>query len=564
MTASGQAAAEAGGAADPPTERITPPDTSAADGSRRSLLRDGRTMALASLVSRLTGFARQVALAGTLGFAVVNDSYTVANTLPNIVYELLLGGVLSSVMVPVLVRSQTEDADGGEAFTQKLLTVATAVLVLATGLAMLCAPLLTTLYLGGATHTRASPALTTALAVLLLPEIIFYGLGALFGAILNTRGVFGPFAWAPVLNNVVMFAVLAVYAAMPGSITLDPVRMSQPKLLVLGLGTTLGIVVQALVLLPSMRRAGMGFRPRWGWDPRLRDAGGLALWVVGYVLVGQVGYVVTTRVASHADAGTISTYSTAWLLLQVPYGVLGVSLLTALLPRMSRAAAQGRIGDLVRDLSLGSRYTTIALVPITVLIMLFGTTIGMALFSIGKTSGAEAHRLGATLAVSAFGLVPYAVTMLQLRVFNATKDARTPTLIQVIMVLAKIPLCYLCPALLPPHEVVLGLAVANSASFVVGAIVGQVWLRHRLGRLRTSEVMVTFGKTAVASSIGGLAGVGMVTLLNHLLGDTLGGKAQSWLGLVAGTLVALVVTLVAMRLVRLGELAPLWRRLARR
>jgi putative peptidoglycan lipid II flippase len=535
-----------------------------APAPKESLLRAGGTMALASLVSRLTGFARQLALVGTLGLAVVNDSYTVANTLPNIVYELLLGGVLSSVMVPLLIRAQHEDADGGEAYTQKLLTVATAVLVLATVLAMLGAPLLTALYLGGGNNGQANPALATALALLLLPEIVFYGLGALFGAVLNTRGVFGPFAWAPVLNNVVMLAVLATYALMPGEISLDPVRMSDPKLLVLGLGTTLGIMLQALVLLPSMRRAGLTWRPRWGWDSRLRDAGGLALWVVGYVLVGQAGYIVTTRIAAQSDAGSVSTYSNAWLLLQVPYGVLGVSLLTALLPRMSRAAAKGKLGELINDLSLGIRYSTITLLPVTVLITLFGTTIGVALFSIGKTSGGEAARLGTTLAVSAFGLLPYAIAMLQLRVFYAMKDARAPTLIQLVMVAAKIPLSLACPMLLGPSQVVLGLAVANSASFVVGAAVGQVWLHHRLGGLGTGEVLITFGKTAVASSLGGLAGAGLAMVLRSELLEQLGPQAEAWVVLIGGTVTALLVTLIVMRLVRLTELGPLWRRLARR
>lgn len=531
--------------------------------ARGSLLRASRVMALASMISRLTGFARQIAIAAALGLAVVNDSYTVANTLPNIVYELLLGGVLSSVMVPVLVRSQHEDADGGSEFTQKLLTMATTVLVVATGLAMLSAPLLTTLYLGGGDHSKANPALTTALAVLLLPEIIFYGLGALFGAILNTKGVFGPFAWAPVLNNVVVIGVLGGYSWLKLTVDEADVRFSDPALLLLGLGTTAGIVLQAMILLPSMRRAGVSFRPRWGWDPRLRDAGGLALWVVGYVLIGQLGYIVITRVAAR-DPGSIATYSNAWLLLQVPYGVLGVSLLTALLPRMSRAAAQNRFGDLIKDLSLGSRYSTVALLPITVMIMLFGTYVGVALFSIGKVTGAEATRLGATLAVSAFGLLPYALTMLQLRVFNAMKDARTPTIIQVLMVAVKIPLSYLCPLLLPSHQVVLGLAAANSASFVLGAVVGQVWLRHRLGWLGTAQMMITFGKTAVASSLGGLAGLGVVFALRPLLAGELGMAGQAWIVLVAGSLAALVVTLAAAWAIRLEELRPLWRRLAPR
>jgi len=537
--------------------------SSSTSAPRTSLVRDSGSMALASLVSRITGFVRQLALAAALGLSVLNDSYTVANTLPNIVYELLLGGVLSSVMVPLLVRAQTEDPDGGAAYTQKLLTVATGVMVLATVLAMAAAPLLTWLYLGGASHSAASPKLATAFAVLLLPEIIFYGLGALFGAILNSRGVFAPFAWAPVLNNVVMLGVIGIYLLMPGEINLYPIKLTDPKLLVLGLGTTLGIAMQALVLVPSLRRSGVQWRPRWGWDRRLVEAGGLYAWVVGYVLIGQAGYIVTTRVAA-PFAGSVSTYANAWLLLQVPYGVLGVSLLTALLPRMSRSAAAGRIGEVIRDLSLGSRYSTVALLPVTVLITLFGTSVGVALFSLGRTSEAGASRLGATLAVSAFGLLPYALGMLQLRVFYAMKDARTPTLIQLAMVVLKIPLLLLCPVLLPAGDVVLGLAVANSASFVVGAVLGQVWLRHRLGPLDTSAMAVTFGKTAVASTFGGLAGAGLVLWVRGPVGEALGAVAQAWVVLGAGTVTALVVTVIAMRVVRLAELDPIWHHLARR
>jgi putative peptidoglycan lipid II flippase len=528
-----------------------------------SLARASGSMALASLVSRITGFIRQLALAAALGLTVLNDSYTVANTLPNIVYELLLGGVLSSVMVPLLVRAQTEDADGGDTYIQKLLTVSTAVLVLATALAMAIAPHLIMLYLGADPHSAANPKLATAFALLVLPEIVFYGLGALFGAILNSRGVFAPFAWAPVLNNVVMLGVIGAYVLMPGEIDLSSVTLTDPKLLVLGLGTTLGIAVQALVLLPSMRKVGVRWRPRWGWDRRLVEAGGLYAWVAGYVVIGQVGYIVTTRVAA-PFAGSVATYTNAWLLLQVPYGVLGVSLLTALLPRMSRSAASGRIRELIDDLSLGSRYSVVTLLPVTVLVTLFGTSVGVALFSVGRTSEAGASRLGATLAVSAFGLLPYALCMLQLRVFYALKDARTPTLIQLVMVLVKVPLLLLCPVLLRPADVVLGLAAANSASFLVGAVVGQLWLRYRLGPLDTSALAVTFGKTAVASTFGGLVGAGLVLWVRAPLDARFGPVAQAWIELGVGTASVLLVTLAAMRLVRLAELDPLWRREARR
>lgn len=529
---------------------------------RQSLGRSTGLVAVASLASRLTGFVRQLAVVGVLGFAILNDSYTISNTLPNIVYELLLGGVLTSVMIPLLVRAQTEDADGGEAYTRRLITLTVVALLVATAVAMVAAPLLTRLYIGGDGSGTADPALATALAYLLLPQIFFYGLGALLGAVLNSRGGFGAFAWAPVLNNVVVLVVLGVYALMPGEISLDPVRMGDPKLLVLGLGTTLGIAAQAFVLIPAVRRAGFRYRPMWGWDPRLTRAGGLVVWVVAYVLIGQAGYVLTSRVATAAQAGSFAVYSNTWLLLQVPYGVLGVSLLTALMPRMSRAAAEGRTADVVADLSLGSRLSAVFLVPISVLLTVFGTPVGVALFGLRAANLDGASQLGTALAVSAFGLLPYAITMLQLRVFYALTDSRTPTLIQLFTVAVKIPLLLLCPVLLPPDDVVLGLAAANSASFVAGAVLGQLLLRRRLGRVPTGEVLSTVGRTLVASLVAVFAAFGVVTLLTGVL-DGLSPLGRAWATLAVTLVVALPLCMVGLRLVRVRELDPLIRRLER-
>jgi putative peptidoglycan lipid II flippase len=528
----------------------------------RSLGRSTSLVAVASLASRLTGFVRQVVLFSVLGATVLNDSYTVSNTLPNIVYELLLGGVLTSVMIPLLVRAQSDDADGGEAYTRRLLTLTTVALLVATVVAMAAAPLLTRLYLGSQESTTANPELATALAYLLLPQIFFYGLGALLGAVLNSRGGFGAFAWAPVLNNVVMLLVLGVYVLVPGEISLDPVRMGDAKLLVLGLGTTLGIVVQALVLLPAVRRSGFRYRPLWGWDPRLTAAGGLVVWVVAYVLIGQAGYIITSRVASSSDAGAFSIYSNAWLLLQVPYGVLGVSLLTALMPRMSRAAAEGRTADVVSDLSLGSRLSAVFLVPISVLLTVFGTPVGVALFGLRSANLDGASLLGTTLAVSAFGLLPYAITMLQLRVFYALTDSRTPTLIQLFTVVVKIPLLLLCPVLLPQGDVVLGLAAANSFSFVAGAVLGQVLLRRKLGRIFTGEVLSIVGRTLAAALVAVLIAYGAVTLLTGPLGG-LAPLTQAWTRLAVTLVVALPLTIVGLRLARVREVDPLVRRLER-
>ncbi|MDF3049664.1 MAG: rane protein [Pseudonocardia sp.] len=524
-----------------------------------SLARAGGIMAAGTLVSRVTGFLRQLALVSVLGLGVVNDSYTVANTLPNIVYELLLGGVLTSIMVPLLVRAQTDDPDGGEAYTRRLLTVAGAALVLATLVAMATAPLLTRLYLGDG-DGPANPDLATAFAWLLLPQIFFYGLGALLGALLNTRGVFGPFAWAPVLNNVVVIAVLAVYAAMPGPLSLDPVRMGEPKLLVLGLGTTLGIAVQALVLIPAVRRTGFRYRPLWGWDRRLGDAGGLALWVVAYVLIGQVGYIVTTRVAADAAPGSVAIYANAWLLLQVPYGVLGVSLLTALMPRMSRAAAEGRTTDVVADLALGIRLSAVVLLPVSVLLTLFGTELGVALFSLGAgAADGGSARLGATLAASAFGLLPFAVVMLQLRVFYALTDSRTPTLLQLLIVGVKVPLLLAAPLVLPPDRVVLGLAAANASAFVVGAVAGQVVLHRRLGRLGTGTVLRAVLRLAVAAAFAGALALGVVLLLRPAVPD-LGPIARAWIELGVAAAVGGPAVVGAMLALRVPEITTLGQR----
>jgi putative peptidoglycan lipid II flippase len=518
-----------------------------------SLGRSSSLMALGSLASRITGFLRQVALFTVLGATVLNDSYTLSNTLPNIVYELLIGGALSSMMIPLLVRAQREDPDGGEAYTRKLITLAGTALLLATAAGMLAAPLLTRLYLGGQTSSTADPQLATTLAYMLLPQIFFYGLGALLGAVLNSRGSFGAFGWAPVLNNVVVLAVVGVYLLVP----------ADARLLVLGVGTTLGIAAQTLVLLPAARRVGFRYRPQWGWDPRLTTAASLGAWAVVYVLIGQAGLIVTTRVATASDGGAFAIYTNAWLLLQVPYGVLGVSLLTALMPRMSRAAAEGRTGDVAADLGLGGKLASVLLVPISVLLTVFGTPVGVALFGLRAGNLDGAARLGAALAVSAFGLLPFAFTMLQARVFYALTAHRTATLVQLCVVATKIPLMLACPLLLAPEDVVLGLAAANSAAFVVGAVLGQLLLRRRLGRVPTGVVLSTAGRTLLAAAAGMLLAAGVVALLAAGPLATMAPLARAWAELGVAVVLGGPVTVLVMRLIGVREVGVVLKRLER-
>ncbi|HVW42407.1 MAG TPA: murein biosynthesis integral membrane protein MurJ, partial [Amycolatopsis sp.] len=499
-----------------------------------SIAKSSGKMAIASLVSRITGFLWKIMLVWAVGTGVENDSFNIANTLPNIVFELLLGGVLSSVVVPLMVRSQ-DDADGGAAYTQRMLTVGLSVLLVGTVIAVFAAPALTSLYMeqGG----NANSELTNAFARLLLPEIFFYGVFALLSAILNAKHIFGPTAWAPVMNNIVVVLTLAIFMLVPGKISTNPVSMSDPKLLVLGIGVTFGIVVQAVLLVPPLLRTGFRFKWRWGIDKRMKEFGGLALWILGYVAISQIGLTINTRVLTSGDPGGVTIYSNAWLLFQLPYGVIGVSLLTAIMPRLSRNAADGDTRKVVADLSYASRISTVMLVPIAAVMTVVGQSIGVALFSGGANSATEAGRLGEALAISAFGLLPYALVMLQLRVFYAMKDARTPTLIMLVMTLVKVPLLYLCPVLLDDRNIVLGTMMVNSLTFVVGAIMGQVWLWVSLGNLRSKRVLGVILFTVVASGLGVVAAV----LVGAIVPD-FGVRATAWIKLILQGLVGLGVS----------------------
>nr|WP_236809288.1 murein biosynthesis integral membrane protein MurJ [Amycolatopsis albispora] len=539
------------------SDGVAPTEAQPSGGaSGPSLAKSSGRMAIATLTSRITGFAWKVMLGWVAGLGIIYDSFTVANTLPLIINELLLGGVLTSVVVPLLVRSQ-DDEDGGEAYTQRLLTMATTVLLIGTVLSVAFAPQVTGLLMSDGED--ANPALATWFAYLLLPGLLFYGLFAVLSAILNAKQIFGPAQWAPVINNLVIFVTIGLYAILPGDPTLVPSKMSEPKVLVLGLGVLTAMTVQALFLLPALKRSGFKFKWRWGLDSRLKEFSGLAMWIFAYVAISQVGMIINTNVLTSGQAGGVSIYSNAWLLFQLPYGVIGVSLLTAIMPRMSRAAADGETKKLVADLSYASRISTVMLVPISAVMTVAGTSIGVALFAMGKGELADAERLGQALAVSAFGLLPYALVMLQMRVFYAMKDSRTPTLIMVVMTGVKIPLLYLASALLAPQHIVLGVMMVNSLVFVIGAIMGQVWLWVRLGNLRSKRVLGVILFTVVASA----AGVGAALVVGMIVPDALGATLQAWVKLVLQGVVGIGVSFGVLMALKVEELKPATSRITR-
>lgn len=521
--------------------------------SDSSVIRSTGSMAVANLASRITGFVRMILILAVLGPAVAS-AFNIANTLPAMITELVLGSVLTAMFMPLLARSAREDPDGGVAFIRRLVTLTGTVGFAAAAIAVFCAPLLTLLNLGdGEVNTD----LATAFAYLLLPQIFFFGLFSVLMAVLNYNEVFKPAAWAPVCNNVVAIGTLSLYALIGSRIDPDaPVKMFSPEILLLGLGTTFGIVVQAAVLLPALKRCGIDLRPLWGIDTRLRQFGPSAAAGFVYVLISQVGLVVTNRIGSAADASAVAIYQTHWLLLQVPYGVIGVTLLTAINPRLADNGTAGRTRAVVRDVSLGTRLLLVGLVPVLSAMAVFGGPIAQGLFAYGRFDADRADILGMTLTAGAFTLVPYAIVLLQQRVYYAREDYWTPTATILVVTVVRVVASLLVPAFAQERShVVVGLALANGIGWVVGAALGFVLLRRALGPLDGRQMLRTAAVVVPVSLLSCLVALGLDRLL-HLggLADAFGSPG-SVLRVAIDVLVSFaLIGLVLMRS-RLPELA---------
>ncbi|OBH19411.1 murein biosynthesis integral membrane protein MurJ [Mycolicibacter sinensis] len=506
-------------------------------------------MALATLISRITGFVRIVLLAAILG-AALSSAFSVANQLPNQIAALVLEATFTAIFVPVLARAERDDPDGGAAFVRRLVTLATALLLATTVISVAAAPLLVSLMLGG--DPQVNQPLTTAFAYLLLPQVICYGLSSVFMAILNTRNIFGAPAWAPVVNNVVAIATLVVYLLVPGELAVDPVRMGNAKLLVLGVGTTAGVVAQTAVLLVAIRRERISLRPLWGIDDRLKRFGAMAAAMVLYVLISQIGLVVTNQIAATSAASGPAIYYYAWLLLQLPFGMIGVTVLTVVMPRLSRNAAAGDDPAVLADLSLATRLMMITLIPIVALMTVGGPAIGSALFAYGNFGDVDAGYLGAAVTMSAFTLIPYALVLLQLRVFYAREQPWIPIAMIVVITTVKIVASVAAPHLTDNPELVAAyLGLANGVGFFAGAAVGHVLLRRALrpvtGHLLGPEVVRTVLVTVTASLLAGLVAEVLDRVLG-LRGLTDHGAAGSMLRLVV--LAAVMLPIIAAVMVR--------------
>ncbi|MFJ8663292.1 murein biosynthesis integral membrane protein MurJ [Streptomyces sp. NPDC093795] len=532
-------------------------------GRASGLLKSSAVMAAGTLVSRLTGFVRSLVITGALGAALLGDTFTIAYTLPTMIYILTVGGGLNSVFVPQLVRSMKNDEDGGEAYANRLLTLVMVALGAIVVLAVFAAPLLIRLMSNTIADDAAANSVAVTFARYCLPTIFFMGVHVVMGQILNARGKFGAMMWTPVLNNIVMIVTFGLFIWVYGTSAeshMGVQTIPDDGIRLLGIGTLLGLVVQALAMIPYLRETGFRFRPRFDWKGHgLGKTVKLAKWTVLFVLANQAGVLVVTQLATAAGAESgkngagFLAYSNAQLIWGMPQAIITVSVMAALLPRISRAAHDDDPGAVRDDISQGLRNSAVAIVPVSFAFLALGVPMCTLLYA---SSGIEAAQgMGFILMAFGLGLIPYSVQYVVLRGFYAYEDTRTPFYNTVIVAAVNAAASALCYVVLPARWAVVGMAASYGLAYAVG--VGIAWrrLRKRLGGdLDGTQVMRTYARLCMASVpaaiVSGAVGFGLLKLLGE-------GALGSLVALLVGGAVLLGVFFIAAKRMRIAELNTL-------
>ena len=469
------------------------------EGSAR-LSRATAGMAVATFFSRLTGFGRVVALAYAFGFFRLADSYNLANTTPNIIYDLVLGGIMASFIVPVFVEHLTtrQDDDAWEAISV-VFTTALLLLVGVTLLFVVIAPAVIHLYsfrLKGPAG-RDEQAVASALLRMFAPQILFYGMTALVAAVLNARHKFVLPMATPILNNLIVIGVLLLIPHMANNLDLHSVRYDTGLLLFLGLGTTLGVAVQAVTLIPALRRAAPKLRFRWNLHHAvLRQVVRLSGWTFGYVISNQVAFWIAL-VLANGTRGGVSAYSAAYIFFQLPYGILAVSILTALTPDLAERWSRHDMAGFHRRLGIGIRTGTLVLLPAAVGYIILARPLIALLLEHGHFTSANAHLTAGVLVWLAVGLPAFSLYLLFVRGYTSMQDTRTPFIINAAENIVLIVL----DLILYPAIGVNGLAVGFTISYVVAAAVAGWDLRRRTGALSDGGTASAVMRIAVATAV---------------------------------------------------------------
>ncbi|NUP18298.1 MAG: murein biosynthesis integral membrane protein MurJ [Streptomyces sp.] len=558
-------AAAAGVPASAPAPEPAPAQAPAAKKGGRvgGLMKSSAVMAAGTMVSRLTGFVRSAMIIAALGAGFLGDTFQVAYQLPTMIYILTVGGGLNSVFVPQLVRAMKDDDDGGEAYANRLLTLVMVALAVLTALAMAGAPLLVRVLSNPVASDPAANDVAVTFTQYFLPSIFFMGVHVVMGQILNARGKFGAMMWTPVLNNIVIIVTLGMFLWVYGtakhsgmSVTSIPAEGQR----LLGIGILLGLVVQALAMIPYLRETGFRLRLRFDWKGHgLGKAAMLAKWTILFVLANQAGALVVTQLATAAVSDTdidgtgFTAYANAQLIWGLPQAIITVSLMAALLPRISRSAAEDDAGAVRDDISQGLRTTAVAIVPISFGFLALG--IPMCTLIFGPSGTQAATNMGFMLMAFALGLIPYSVQYVVLRAFYAYEDTRTPFYNTVIVATVNAAASAVCYFVIPARWAVVGMAASYGLAYAIG--VGVAWgrLRKKLGGdLDGARVMRTYARLCIASVpavlLSGAACYGIAKTLGQ-------GVLGSFAALLGGGAVLLGVFFIAARRMRIEELNSL-------
>ncbi|TCU87684.1 murein biosynthesis integral membrane protein MurJ [Curtobacterium sp. PhB25] len=525
------------------------PDVDAEPVAERSLGRASAMLAAGTMVSRILGFAKTFVLAYAIGQnkSPSANAFAVANQLPNNIYALIAGGLLSAVLIPQIVRAMKNGTDGGQAYVNKIVTLGGSVFIVITIVATALAPLLVRLYTTSSdTRSPAATDLAIAFAFWCLPQILFYAMYSLLGEVLNAKQVFGPFTWAPLLNNVIAIAGLVVFIALYGTSGSALDDWTPAKIALLAGSASFGVFAQAAFLPLFWRRAGLSFRPDFRWrGVGLKSTGTAAGWLFAMILVTQVAGIVQSAVAwkGQGDGPGNAVLGNAWLIFMLPHSIITVSIATAYFTRMSHDAARGDLASVRRNLSLSLRivglFTVFASVALVVVAVPFGR--------LYEGTFESALQVGAVLVAYMPGLVLFSMLFIIQRVFWAMHDHRTPFLMQCIQSVLFV-IGALAVSTFPTSVIGIGVAACTTLAGTAQTIVALVLVRRKLGSIEGPVVTRSHVQFVIAALIAGVVGL---LVVNFFGAFSAAGFAMSDR---TGALITIVLTGAVMVLVYFGAL----------
>ena len=478
-------------------------------------------MALGTLLSRATGVVRDIALVAAIGTGIFSDTYSVANSLPNIIYILIAGGAINTIFIPALVRHMNDDEDDGKEFTDRLLTLVAIVLVAIVVLALVASSVIVHLY---ATKTWGSSDfhVATVFALWCIPQIIFYGIYTLCSQILNTRNVFKLPMFAPIINNLIVITTALIFMAVTNKMPVTNL-VTTNQLALLGAGTTLGVVAQALVLLPALSKNGYQYRPRFDFrNSGFGKLGDLAIWTIGFVLVNQISLLAIARMTTYANViaeqtGAVAigftSYQKGQLMMMLPHSIITVSIITALLPRLSKHSHSENLQEFGTELAIALRNVIVFVLPCAGILVFMGSQIGIILYGHGAATYEQGAAVGQISSMFALGLPAFSIFYVLLRTYYAQENTKTPFLLNLGFNALHMGIGITLFLTMPDNLKVPSLAVAYSVAYVL--VCGYTWRKvaRRLNQVDTRQLLQLTVRVATAVVLAGLGGLLLAQLV---------------------------------------------------